>query len=93
MNIAVTRARKPAVIIGAVLLLLFVLPMAAWAQTDINPEFLGYMADIAEDMEEIHHDMHKVAFGIRLGSYSLVVVAVASVLMLGTMIVQGKRRD
>ncbi|TVR87471.1 MAG: hypothetical protein EA428_13035 [Spirochaetaceae bacterium] len=93
MSTILSRANKPAIFFGALLLLMFVLPIASWGQVEMNPEFLGYMEAIAEDMEEIHHDMHKVAFALRLGSYSLVVIAVAQVLLVGTKVFQGKRKE
>jgi hypothetical protein len=82
MTHGILRVSKPILLTATIVLLLLAAPMLTWAQTDLNPEFLGYVADIAEDMEHIHDDMHTVAFGIRLGAYALVVIAIAQVLSL-----------
>ena len=45
-------------------------------------QLLGFMEQIAEDIEEIHHDMHTVAFALRLSAYSQAAIAVILLLML-----------
>ncbi len=54
----------------------------AAAASAAEVQLLGYMEQIAEDIEEIHHDMHKVAFALRLSAYSQGGIAVILLLML-----------
>lgn len=93
MTHGIRRVGKPALLATVVLILLVAAPLVTWAQTEMNPEFLGYIADIADDMEHIHDDMHTVAFGIRLGAYALVVIAAAQVLSLLLQLKKGVTRE
>ena len=42
-------------------------------------EYLDVLEHIAEDIEEIHEDMHKVVYFLRLMSYSSIVMALSLV--------------
>lgn len=64
--------RKKLMVVCCTLLLLAVLLGATGmaAAQEMDEEFMGIMEQITDDIEEIHHDMHKVSFALRLISYS-----------------------
>lgn len=71
--------KKQALKVVTVITLLLVLQLAfspiANANLADSDEFMGYMEGIAEDLEEIHEDMHVVAYNIRLLAYSNIAIA------------------
>lgn len=62
-------------IIALLLVLQLAFSPAAYASLADSAEFMGYMEDIAEDIEEIHEDMHVVAYNVRLLAYSNIAIA------------------
>ncbi len=86
-------SRKVIMVIGAVLFLCHMTPLLADDVAGLpgNAEFLGYMEQIAEDIEEIHHDMHKVSFALRLSAYSQAGIALILLLMLAHQVITRKR--
>ncbi len=73
--------RKRFVLAIIVLVALFVFTQGSFispvsANLAESPEFMEYMEHIAEDIEEIHEDMHVVAYNIRWLAYSNIAIAV-----------------
>ncbi len=64
--------RKKVMVIFCTLMLLAVLFGASGvtAAQEMDAEFMEIVDRIAEDIEEIHEDMHKVVFHLRLISYA-----------------------
>ncbi len=71
----IVKQNKIALSVVLSLLMLLVLPNVVLAAG----EYLEVLEHIAEDMEEIHHDMHKVVFFLRLMAYSSGIVALSLV--------------
>ncbi len=92
MNTICLSKKLPVILVMAVLLFLMMSVSAEDAVSlSSNPEFLGFMEQIAEDMEEIHHDMHKVAFSLRLSAVSQVGIAIILLLMLINQVMTKRR--
>ncbi len=58
-----------------------------------SEEFMEYMEQIAEDIEEIHGDMHKVAYNLKLISYSAIAMALLMSLGVVLLFMFYRKRD
>ncbi len=73
MQTMITNRKKLMVVLCALMLLAVLLGASGVAVAqEMDPEFMGIMEQIADDIEEIHEDMHKVSFALRLIAYSSV---------------------
>ena len=71
MQTIMTNKKRLMVVCCTLLLLAVLLGLTGVATAqEMDEDFMGIMEQIADDIEEIHEDMHKVSFALRLISYS-----------------------
>lgn len=79
--------KRKKVLLLTVMLIAFLVTGQVFFSSPVNAnlaeseEFMGYMEDIADDIEEIHEDMHVVAYNLRLLAYSN--IAIGALLLIG----------
>ncbi len=88
MKNCLTREKSSHIVLTIVLLSMMLMLLSGTASAQEEGVYLEPLEHIAEDIEEIHEDMHKVAFSLRLISYSSIGIFLV---LLGQLFVLSKK--